>query len=392
MRMPAPAKTAAVAAFRADASIQIGSGHIMRSLTLADELSRRGVRSLFVTRELPGHLAELIHERGHAYTLLPPPPPTAALTPAALDDPPQPPHAPWLGVPWEQDADETLRALQEAGACDLLIVDHYSLDARWQRRLRAGGRRILVIDDLADRPLDCDLLLDYNLQETDAQLVPAGCHMLLGLSHALLRPQFIAARETLRRRDGRVRRILVFVGGSDPDNLTARALAAIAQLADKELWVDVVLGANSARRKEVAAMCERMGQVASHFNVLNMAALMKTADLAIGAAGVTTWERACLGLPALVATIAANQRPIAAAAARSGVLTWLGDARNLTVAELAAALRTALASPEVLAAQSRRGLQLVDGRGTARVADALLAGDTEASADASADADADAND
>lgn len=362
-------------AFRADASVQIGSGHVMRCLSLADELRARGAETYFVGRALPGNLGALIRERGHHAALLPPPAPLAP--PAASveeEGDAAPAHAEWLAVPWSQDAAETARALQAAGDFDWLVVDHYAVDARWENSLRRTGRSTLVIDDLADRPHDCDLLLDVNLQEPEgryAGLVPAWCQQLLGPQYALLRPQFVAARPGPARRDGRVARLLVFFGGSDHDNLTGLALTTLAELGRDDLAVDVVLGASNPRRRELEALCSALAGVTCHFSVADMAALMAAADLAIGAAGVTTWERACLGLPALVVTIAANQRPTAACAARRGILTWLGDAREVTATTLAAALRAALAAPATLMAQSRRGMDLVDGGGAARVAAAM---------------------
>jgi len=359
-------------AFRADASVQIGSGHVMRCLSLADALRARGAEAYFVGRALPGHLGALIRERGYDLALLPAPAPPAPSVEEEGDEAPA--HAQWLGVPWPQDAAQTAQALQAAGDFDWLVVDHYAVDARWENSLRRTGRSTLVIDDLADRPHDCDLLLDVNLQEPEgryAGLVPAWCRQLLGPAYALLRPQFAAARPAPARRDGRVARLLIFFGGSDHDNLTGRALTALGRLGRDDLAVDVVLGASNPRRSELEALCASLKSVTCHFNVADMAALMAAADLAIGAAGVTTWERACLGLPALVVTIAANQRPTAACAARRGILTWLGDASEVTAATLAEAVRVALAAPATLLAQSRRGMDVVDGGGTARVAAAM---------------------
>ena len=357
-------------AFRADASVQIGSGHIMRCLSLADALRAGGAETHFVGRTLPGHLGALLHDRGYAATLLPAPP--RALAAAELTA--APPHAAWLGVSWQTDAAQTAQALQATGAVDWLVVDHYALEAQWQGALRQLARRILVIDDLADRRHDCDLLLDVNLQEPAGRytgLVPPSCRQLLGPSYALLRPQFAAARPQPGRRDGRVRRLLIFFGGSDHDNLTGRTLAALLPLAHAELTVDVVLGASNPRRAELEALCARLPRVTCHCNVADMAALMAAADLAIGAAGVTTWERACLGLPALVVTIAANQRPTAATAARHGLITWLGEAAEVSQESIAQALGAALAAPQTLMAQARRGLEPVDGGGAARVVAAM---------------------
>lgn len=338
----------------------------MRCLTLADELARRGAQISLIMRALPGHLGELVRSRGHHSVLLPAP------TPDAVAPLGPPLHARWLAVPTAQDADETLAALDGSGL-DWLIVDHYALDANWQRRLRRAASKILVIDDLADRPHDCDMLLDTTLDGADRyrELVSAQCQRLLGPRFALLRPQFAAARSS--QRDGSVGRVHVFYGGSDPNNLTELTVQAIAQVAPS-LAVDVVLGQNvpPQQRERLGRSAAQLSQVATHTDVSDMAGLMARADLAFGAAGVTTWERACLGLPSLVVTVAENQRQVAAAAEQRGIVRWLGDAQEITVEGLAQALHAALAAPATLAAQSQRAFEMVDGSGASRVGAALV--------------------
>lgn len=358
-------------AFRADASTEIGTGHVMRCLTLADALRSGGAETLFISRDLPGHLQDLVLARGHRTVLLPPP-----SSSVAAPSPP-PPHAAWLKVPVAQDRDQTAAVIAEHGA-GWLVVDHYAIDARWQMplRRRQPGLRLLVIDDLADRPHDCELLLDTSQPdgaERYRPLLPPACQALLGPRFALLRPQFAAARAQVRPRDGQLRRILVFYGGSDPDNLTAQTLAAIAHVAPA-VAVDVVLGRNTspAQRQQIEQSCAQLAQVTRHIDVDDMAALMARADLAFGAAGVTTWERACLGLPTLTVTVALNQRGVAAAAAQRGILSWLGDAHEVTVSVLSQALRAAWQNPQMLAEQSRRALEWVDGGGAGRVCQAMV--------------------
>lgn len=358
-------------AFRADASSLIGTGHVMRCLTLADELAVRGAQTLFISRSLPGHLAELIRGRGHECALLPAPAPDSAAPVAP------PLHAHWLSVPVAQDAAETEQALREK-KWDWLVVDHYALDAAWERLLRQGERKLLVIDDLADRPHDCDLLLDTNLQDSAEryrELLPPACGQLLGPRYALLRPQFAAARARLRSRDGSVQRLLIYYGGVDPSNLTGMTLEAVAQ-AGGALAVDVVLAKNlePSQRHQLVRRCAELSQVSIHTDVSDMAALMTQADLAFGAAGVTTWERAAMGLPAIIVTVAQNQNVVAAGTERAGLVTWVGDVSTITADKLAQALRRALSAPQLLAAQSRCGMDQVDGGGASRVGEAMAGG------------------
>ncbi len=132
-------------------------------------------------------------------------------------------YAAWLGVPQAQDASESIEAIQGA-LVDWLIMDHYALDAEWERRLRPHVERLMVIDDLANRSHDCDLLLDQNLvPENHARyrnLVPSTCRLLLGPRYALLGPEYRVWRRSLRPREGQVGRVLVFLGGSDPENVS----------------------------------------------------------------------------------------------------------------------------------------------------------------------------
>ncbi len=335
--------------FRADASVELGAGHVMRCLALADSLKARGVATHFISREQPGHLCELIEAKGHALTRLP-----------------------------AQAADSRLDAEHSAAAfamADWLVVDHYGLDATWERALRARARRLLVIDDLADRPHDCDLLLDQNLQPEAharyAALLPAGCATLFGPRHALLRPQFAANRATPRERRA-VRRLLVFFGGADAGGETLKALAALARLEGTPPAVDVVIGQANPHRAAIERACQALPAARLHCQVEDMAALMAAADLAIGAGGTAAWERCCLGLPCLTLAIAENQYAPAAALAEAGGQLYLGASAQVPEAALAQALAVTLALPELRAHLSRRGMELVDGRGVERVANRLL--------------------
>ncbi len=318
-------------AIRTDASGEIGTGHVMRCLTLANELARRGARITFICREITPTLRQMVQQAGHAVVLLPPAPP---------DDLPNdgPVHAAWLKAHWRTDADHTLEALREMGGANWLIVDHYALDARWEERQRAQARRIMVIDDLADRPHDCDLLLDVTLcrtREDYAGLVPDDAQLLLGPRYALLRPEFLRLRPSAlqrRKAGGPVRRILVSFGGADPDGLSATALRAIAEVAPAEVQVDVALGATPPEELGLPAIAADMPQkVVFHDFSANMAQLMHDADLAIGAGGQSTWERCCLGLSSIVVCTAENQHENAATVQREGA-ALITDANSVASA------------------------------------------------------------
>jgi UDP-2,4-diacetamido-2,4,6-trideoxy-beta-L-altropyranose hydrolase len=258
-------------------------------------------------------------------------------------------------------------AVAPGEACDWLVVDNYSLDEKWERAQRPLAAKIAAIDDLADRRHDCELLLDQNYFPNAARrydgLVPERCRKLLGPRFALLRGEFAEQRKSLGEREGRVRRVLVSFGGVDAGNETARV---IALLKDLGVAVDVVVGEANPHAEALARQCAEAG-FAFHRQASNMAELMASADLAIGAGGSSTWERCCLGLPTLQVAIAANQVALSQALALEGVVTYLGASVT------AAAIRDALSSPAKLRAQSRRMMALVDGEGAKRVAAALFA-------------------
>lgn len=298
-------------AFRADASVEIGTGHVMRCLTLADALRDEGAQCLFLCRPHEGHLLDLIADRRHEAIALPR---HGTVTPA---DPNAPAHADWLGADWETDAEDCRKALAGREA-DWLIVDHYALDHRWEKAMRQICHHLLVVDDLADRAHDCDILLDQNLGRRAADyrnLLPQGAQTLIGPRYALLRPEFSALREEslARRKHARLRHLLITMGGVDKDNATGAVLDALKGCdLPRELQIAVVMGPYApwlAQVRAQAATMPRPTQVLS--GVRDMARLMVEADLAIGAAGSTSWERCCLGLPTIQLVLADNQALIA---------------------------------------------------------------------------------
>lgn len=352
--------------FRVDAAREIGSGHVMRCLCLAEALAAAGHESRFLSRRREGDLIGAIEARGFGCAELP------AIGDRAL-------ARSWLGAAAEVEVAEA-RAAVAAEAPDWLVLDHYALDAGWTRAVVPQGVRVLVIDDLADRPQAGDMLLDQGLANTPADyvpLTPTGMRLLLGPAYALLRPEFADLRPAAEARDRSwpPGRVLVNLGGIDPDNATGAVLEALARsdLPDA-CRIDVVMGQNAphvAVVREMAAASRLDVRVA--VDVTDMGARMLAADLAIGAAGTTSWERACLGLPSLMLSIAENQLGVAEALGRAGAAVDLGPLWQPGWRERLAAGLTALAEPGRLAQMSAACLGLVDGAGTARVVQALVA-------------------
>lgn len=332
--------------FRTDASAVIGTGHLARSLTLADELRAHGWRATVASRGLADDFRADIRARGHEVLELG--------TEMALHD--EPAH---------------IGAVLAGRPIALTVVDHYAIAAPWHRAARHWSRRLMAIDDLAEPSLDVDVVLNQNLGERgDAyrDLVPPSAELLVGPRYALLRPQFAEARGKAPRVRESVERLLIFMSGSDEHDLTTVAVAAAARAG---IEADVVIGAAYPYETRLRAFVARSPGITVHRNVVDMATLMSRADLAIGAPSSASWERCCLALPAILVTLAANQVRAGAALAAAGAAVDLGWYTDVDETRLAAAVLELAAAPDRLAAMSRAAAAVTDGRGTRRVRGAI---------------------
>ncbi len=360
--------------FRVDASPQMGGGHVMRCLTLAGQLMAAGAEVTFVAAAITDPLRTLVHNAGVRLIAIEP---ARGSAHGAQD---------WDRASWPEpvqleDAARTAAHLAGTG-CDWLVLDHYGLDRCWEAALRPHAGRIAVIDDLANRPHDCELLLDqtYGREEADYRpLVGPDAELLIGAGFALLRPEFGQARaEALARHQapGRVERILVSLGMTDVGGLTE--VAARAALAVTDAHIDIVLGSAAPTLGALRDFVSGNDRLTLHVDTDRVCALMVAADMAIGAAGTTSWERCCLGLPALTFAIAGNQQTIAAKLAEAGAIDFL---RDMDSASIAAAIARLAGDFGRRAALARTSAAICDGTGAAAVAARLIeAGDSAAAA------------
>ena len=294
--------------FRLDSSAIIGYGHLMRCLTLAAEFKRRGAECYFICRDLPGNNSVLVKENGFILIVLP-----FEQSTVMQSDNGDSLYKTWLGTTWQQDAKQCQPYLCQIQPT-LIIVDHYALDARWEILAKSFCQRLCVIDDLADRPHDCNFLLDYNLsvQKHDYESrVGRSCQRLLGGKYVLLRQEFAQWQSIsiARRKKNRISTILITFGGVDADNNSEQVLKVLHQLnlADLER-IDVVVSSKAPYLDALEAYAKRMPMLTVvHTDVRNMAELISTADLAIGSGGGSTYERLFLKLPSLLMPIADNQ-------------------------------------------------------------------------------------
>jgi len=327
--------------FRCDGGPGIGIGHLMRCRSLAAAFAALGWRHRFaVTRETVGLLRDS----------------DPIIVPPGIDG---------------------AHAVAEAGAAIgvvCLVVDHYGLDARFESAARGKASIVLVIDDLADRRHDCDLLVDPNPERVAADYAGrtnGATRFLLGPQYALLRPEFADHRPARARQSRRrAERLLITLGGADPHNASQRLLEALPRLADSALKTLLVVGPANPHRKTLAALAPSLG-VEIVVDPPDLAGLMLDADFAVSSASTSFWELACLGVPALVVVTADNQRAVARAAANAGAALVLGESNRLDPRDLTTAITALAADPERRQRMSDAGRKLVDGKGAERVAAAV---------------------
>lgn len=329
--------------FRTDAYFEIGSGHVMRCLTLAKRLSRRGCKIVFVMRDFPQNLIKIVEAEGYSVIRLP----FDSKMPFVRNQ-----YSSWLGTEWREDAEVTKSCVKALGSfADWLIIDHYGIDYRWEQFLRPYTGKIMVIDDLANRPHDCDILLDQNLYHQAEirykDLVPGYCRFFLGPQFALLRDEFIEARKRIQRSSGDIRKVLVFFGGSDPTNETEKAVTSLLQIDDNKLAINVILGSLNENLITLKNICSVHSNIKIHQNINTMAQLISDADIAIGAGGTTTWERGCLGLPTLTVSIADNQHELLECAHDKGLLYYMGISQKISSNDYGRCVKKFIQHPEM---------------------------------------------
>ena len=290
----------------------------MRCLTLANELRDLGVYCHFICRDFPGHEGRRIQTAGHGLSLLP------------VEQ-----QASWLGASLRKDSIQTAEIVRGLRP-NWLVVDHYYISNPWfaaQREVRPN-LRILVMDDMADRSLDCDVLLDSTHGRNPIAyngLIPPSCTLLLGADYALLRPEFAALRTSAlaRRAVGKpdVPHLLISLGGGDTQKQEEAVYAALTKLRKiVSFTATMVIGNPEISNVLIQHRVEWLTVQAYSPDMANE---MATADIAVGAAGGTTWERCCLGLPSVVFTLADNQKDIANALDRAKAAVVIAQDQGL---------------------------------------------------------------
>lgn len=326
---------------RASASNRIGGGHIMRCMTLAAALARRGACcSLYTDND--------------TRDFVPPKAPIELFSDSEIDD-------------------KLVRGL--FGKFDVFVCDHYALDARFEQAIRSAVGVLVVIDDLANRPHDCDLLVDMTLNRSGSVydgLLPRHTSVLTGVQYALIRPEFAAIRaQSLARRDtGIISRIVISHGLTDPGGLCAQTVDLVRAIGHKLphfAIADIMIGSQSDKVHELYACINGDNRFNVHVGAENPAEIMAQADIAIGASGTTSWERCCLGLPTILVSIADNQNAIAAALKATGAVVLLPSLQSFR-ADLPTVLESLARDPDAVLKLGIAAAGICDGGGAERVA------------------------
>lgn len=363
---------------RADSGAIMGSGHIMRCLVLADELR---VQTTFACRNLPGNIISVIESRGYAVKILP--------------------------ESFEDANKEFLNFLAQEKP-ETIIFDNYDIDVELESAARQYVQRIVVIDDLAKRKHDCDILLDQNPCEAIHikydNLVPNSAIKLLGLKYALLGREFslrhcersatthTGTQKTLEdfikpyglpsfANDSEVKNILIFFGGGDHKNLTEKVLNVFKNQKSRSSIISnpsildsnftVIVGGSNPNKEKIRALCEDNKNFSFHCQINNMAELMQASDLFIGAGGTTSWERMCGGLPGIIISIAENQEEICKELAGLDLIKYLGTAEEFSEERFLQTLEWVFKNPEWINTAAIKGQEMVDGYGAKHVANII---------------------
>lgn len=339
--------------FRVDARQQAGAGHLMRCAALAEVLRNRGCRVNFIVERGSEVLLGLLMAKNLPFCEV-----------QEVDN-------------WKQDAANTINLIKDWNS-DWAVLDHYCLGIEWQRAVRAHARRgLFLIDDMASTSHCCDMVLNQNFfgdqRDIYDSLVPKRCVQLVGPRYALLRGEFAENRKPVKCVPRKPKRVFVCFGGVDDCGVTAAVTESLVRYSKAPLEIDVVLGMSGPQAHRIKELNHVRGNIRLHIGVDRMASLMVKADFAIGAGGISTWERMCVGLPSAAFSLAPNQAVGIRRLDKAGLIKSLGYYDNSERRNIDNVLHPLLSNFEWAGASQRRGQALVDGQGTERVANLLVA-------------------
>ena len=347
---------------RVDASKETGDGHFIRCFTLANRLKNKVNQIIFISNKLPLHFKNDIKKNNFKFKKI------NGYTHVQEDK-----YTKNYDELINNDIDATVKILMKYGnKINWLLVDHYGLNDFWEKKIRKYVKNIIVIDDLADRKHDCDILIDQNYHHNKnsryMKLIPCSTIQLLGPKYAIIRPQFNRIRKICKIRN-QLKRILISFGGTDPTNETKKALLGLCKMNDR-IKIDVVVGKSNPNKHEIKKICLKNLNCKYYEQIENISKLMKNADLAIGGGGTMTWERCSMGLPTIIVSISKDQENTAMILDKKGCATNLGSHRNVFELDYQNAIKQN--NSKKMSEMSKKCFLLVDGEGVNRIVDKIV--------------------
>ena len=328
---------------RVDSSPEIGIGHMMRCLTLAQELKNNFDKIIFLTQKDSGNFIGTIMKNEFEVIFIP----TTNNDPNIIKN--------------------LITAYSENK--NFLLIDHYDIDSNFESSLKNIFERIFVIDDLANRKHDCDLLIDQNyyrdLNQRYEKLIQNGTIILLGPKYAIIRPEFRKINKKAIKKNSQIKKILVSFGGSDPTNECKKALDALCSIENSKFEIVVVAGIYNHKFEQLKKLYEKYSNIKIYRHVNDLSRLMLNSDLFIGAGGTTTWERFYMGLPSTVTIISDDQKESIEFLSDMGHIINLGLAKNVTSKTYAQTLQKP--NSDLIYNMSLHNQKLVDGNGSNRI-------------------------
>lgn len=349
-------------AFRVDSSPEIGSGHFRRCLVLANEARLLGFETLFVSAFLSSTEQNVLFENGHTFV------PLHVSPKAAWSTASNPDWSSLVAIADElQDADGTSQILRKFSA-DFVVLDHYFLTQRWVDRVRDSSiESFLAIEDLDREWTDIEFVVNGNLYQSVSLHPESRAVELSGGKFAIISSEYRALRNQTLLPPSARQQVTIFVGGSDSKNLTSLLLTAVLDVCRDDWPIEVVVGSFSEHLESVRQIVAGSSQATLSTSKPTMAESYSKTRLALGAGGTSTWERACLGVPTVLSSIAPNQLSVCESIARAGGAIYLGSADLVTKQQVSGVVDSLISSPSLLDEFSQAASLVIDGYGAKRI-------------------------
>ena len=341
--------------FRCDSSFDIGSGHVIRCLTLANFLKKKGLFTTFICKETKGNLFDVILKHNHNLVVL-------SNNKKNI---------------WEDDAQEIIDKIKDFNSSkDWMVVDHYFLNKDWETRISSKLYKLFIIDDLCDRPHYGNILLNQNylpgIRSQYKKILSSKTKILLGPKYALLSPEYKATRKLIKiNKKKKLQRVIIFFGATDHKEQTIKCLSILSKINLKLLKIDIVIGLANKKKKLIEEITNKIDNAILHVQIPSLCNLMKNADLYLGSGGTTTWERCCLGLPSIVISTSENQVRQNEYLFNKGVIKYLGKAESVSEENIRTALLM-FAEGYDSTKMSKKALKITNGNGAELVSKEFL--------------------